>query len=366
MLPERWMPDGNSDRLIEKVVLEAKQLNYSSDRRSLAQVTRFKSSTALVPQDRFDLHWVKPFLALPRVRTFRGPSFVAIGDDGDTSIAPGILDRGFGNSLVVVDFLACCINDVSIARFLQNTPRLRMLRYSHMAKTISSSHDWDICRFFKAIEREVENFLEELSISICEVHGSIASSKASTSGFQRLRKLELPLELAECHIAASTAPPTVPTADNNPLVVDSSLNKDPSISDFVPDSIIIYSTCMPFFTILQSIVNLLLQFLYSLHPIYSLAISSVYFIGWLVQWSIWMHCEISGIGFEDAGKGETCWQVNIDHRKDGMIPLRSSEGVVNGRAALGAVVIALYGVYAVLAGMAMLRNHRGGRSMAMK
>ncbi|KAI4099048.1 MAG: hypothetical protein L6R37_006153 [Teloschistes peruensis] len=236
-LPKRWMPDGNSDRLVERVVLKAKQLKSPSDRPSLAQVTRFKSSTALVPQDRFDLQWVKPFLALPRVRTFLGPSCVAMGNDGNTSIAPGILDRGFGNSLVVVDFLACCIDDVSITRFLQNTPRLRMLRYSHMAKTHSSPHDWDICRFLKAIEQEVGNFLEELSISICEVHGPIAASKASVSGFQRLRKLELPLELAEYHIAASTAPPTVPTADNNPLVVDSSLNKDPSISDFVPDSV---------------------------------------------------------------------------------------------------------------------------------
>ncbi|KAI4193893.1 MAG: hypothetical protein LQ350_008090 [Teloschistes chrysophthalmus] len=130
--------------------------------------------------------------------------------------------------------------------------------------------------------------------------------------------------------------------------------------------IIVYSAFMPFFTILQSILNLTLHFLYSLHPIYSLAISSVYFIGWLVQWSIWMHCEISGIGFENAGKGETCWQVNIDHRKDGTIPLRSSQGVVNGRVGLGAVVIALYAVYAVLAAMAVFRNRRGGSSMRMK
>ncbi|KAL8663673.1 MAG: hypothetical protein Q9202_003619 [Teloschistes flavicans] len=130
--------------------------------------------------------------------------------------------------------------------------------------------------------------------------------------------------------------------------------------------IIVYSTFMPFFTILQSILNLLLLTLYSLHPIYSLAISSVYFVGWLIQWSIWMNCEISGIGFDNAGEGETCWQVNIDHRKDSMIPLRTSEGVVNGRVGLGAVVIALFGVYAALAALALVRKQRGGRSMGMK
>lgn len=163
---------------------------------------------------------------------------------------------------------------------------------------------------------------------------------------------------------------------------------------------------MPFFTILQSGLDLGLHFLISLHPVYSLAISSVYFIGklfplppyfhstakntvpphpmnnalgnppsstptlttlihpiptgWLVQWSIWTHCEISGIGFDNAGRGETCWQVNLDHRKNSMIPLRSSQGVVNGRVGLGAVVIALYVAYFTLALLAVMRNRRGG------
>ncbi|KAL8851477.1 MAG: hypothetical protein Q9221_003577 [Calogaya cf. arnoldii] len=124
--------------------------------------------------------------------------------------------------------------------------------------------------------------------------------------------------------------------------------------------IIVYSAFMPFFSILQAGLDLSLYFLISLHPVYSLAISSIYSIGWLVQWSIWMHCEISGIGFDNAGKGETCWQVNLDHRQNSMIPFRSSEGVVNGRVGLGAVVIALYVAYFVMALLAVLRNRRGG------
>ena len=43
-----------------------------------------------------------------------------------------------------------------------------------------------------------------------------------------------------------------------------------------------------------------------------------------------MHCEISGLGFDNAGKGETCFQVNLDHPKGSMVPMRSSERVVNG------------------------------------
>lgn len=79
-----------------------------------------------------------------------------------------------------------------------------------------------------------------------------------------------------------------------------------------------------------------------------------------------MHCEISGIGFDDAGKGETCFQVNLDHRSGSMIPLRSSEGVVNGRVGVGAVVATLYAIYAVMAALAVRRNTHGGKSLEMK
>ena len=77
-----------------------------------------------------------------------------------------------------------------------------------------------------------------------------------------------------------------------------------------------------------------------------------------------MHCEISGIGFDNAGKGETCFQVNLDHRKDSMIPMRSSERVVNGRVGVGFLAVVLYAVYATMAGVAVARNRRsGGKTM---
>ncbi|KAI4141822.1 MAG: hypothetical protein L6R39_005173 [Caloplaca ligustica] len=71
--------------------------------------------------------------------------------------------------------------------------------------------------------------------------------------------------------------------------------------------IIAYSAFMPFFSMIQSMLDLTLHFLVSLHPIYSVVISGIYFIGWLTQWAIWMNCEISGIGFDNAGQGETCF-----------------------------------------------------------
>ncbi|KAL8944831.1 MAG: hypothetical protein Q9211_000438 [Gyalolechia sp. 1 TL-2023] len=123
--------------------------------------------------------------------------------------------------------------------------------------------------------------------------------------------------------------------------------------------IIVYSAFMPFFSMLQSVLDLSFYYLVSLYPIYSLAISSVYFLGWLVQWSLWIHCERSGVGFENAGRGETCWQVNLDRPENSYVPFRSSEGVVNGRIGMGTVVVVLYLAYWVMSLMAVLRNRRG-------
>ncbi|KAL8856065.1 MAG: hypothetical protein Q9178_007321 [Gyalolechia marmorata] len=125
--------------------------------------------------------------------------------------------------------------------------------------------------------------------------------------------------------------------------------------------IIVYSTFMPFFTILQSGLDLVLYFLVSIHPLYSLVISTLYFVGWLTQWTLWMDCEISGIGFDNH---EMCWQNDLDHRKYSQVPILSSEAIVDGRVGLGAVVIALYGAYFIMALMTVLRNRRhGGHSV---
>ena len=70
-----------------------------------------------------------------------------------------------------------------------------------------------------------------------------------------------------------------------------------------------------------------------------------------------MHCEITAIGFDNS---EMCWQFDLDHRKYSEVPILSSEAIVDGRVGVGAVVIALYVAYFIMALMAVLRNRRGG------
>ncbi|KAL8934639.1 MAG: hypothetical protein Q9216_005804 [Gyalolechia sp. 2 TL-2023] len=125
--------------------------------------------------------------------------------------------------------------------------------------------------------------------------------------------------------------------------------------------IIVYALFMPFFTILQSLADLALHFYLSLHPVYALVVATIYFIGWLTQWSIWMNCEVSGLGFDNAGKGETCFQVNLRHAPSSYVPSKSSDGIVHARVGLGAIVIALYVAYGVMAALAVARKRRGGK-----
>ncbi|MCJ1271614.1 hypothetical protein MMC22_011516, partial [Lobaria immixta] len=236
-LPRLWKPLDATDKLIDAVVRKAKQSHLPCDRPSLAQVTRFGPSVSLGPEERFDLDWASPFLALPHMRSFRGPSCVAM-DDGHKRVASKDPYGGFGQTLEAVHLVSCCIDEVGIADFLKHTTRLRTLRYSHSTKGNDDSQDWNICKFVTAIEREAGNHLVELSVTIREIRGSIAPGKASMRGFQRLRRLELPLEIALCNIAAATSQIATPKESLVRSSTDHELEYYESfIGDLVPASV---------------------------------------------------------------------------------------------------------------------------------
>lgn len=112
-----------------------------------------------------------------------------------------------------------------------------MLRYSHVTKPHGGPQEWNICKFITAIEREVGSHLEEFSVSIRELRGSLSPGKASMRGFQRLRKLEFPLEIAVCNITATT-PNEFPVVGDDSTDEPHELKDDePFISDLVPTSV---------------------------------------------------------------------------------------------------------------------------------
>lgn len=213
-LPKQWKPNDATGKLIGAVVRRARQQsNLPYDRPSLAQVTKFGPSISLGPGERCDLDWASPFLALPHLRSFRGPSCVATPSSSSSSgqehitlsdNSPQAAILAF-NALEAVHLVSCCIDPINITTFLTDAPRLRTLRYSHCTKQ-GATPAWDICAFITAIERTVGAHLEELSVSIRELRGGeIAPGRASMRGFQRLRKLEFPLEVAACNVVAAAA-----------------------------------------------------------------------------------------------------------------------------------------------------------------
>ena len=241
ILPQCWKPLDATNKLIIAVVHKTKQVHSLCDRPSLARITEFEPSTSILSHDRFDLGWASPFLALPRIRSFRGPSCV-IMDDNHKSIVPKDPHYGFGETLESVSLVACCMDEVGIGDFLKDTKRLKSLRYSHSVKWDLSSQCWDICKFVAAIERQVGSHLVELSVSVGKLYGSIAPGKASMRGFPCLRQLEFPLEIVMCNVTAAACQDSTP---NDTLVAGSSDHKSDRVAlligDLVPASVSVLS-----------------------------------------------------------------------------------------------------------------------------
>ena len=161
---------------------------------------------------------------------------------GHKSMASKNPYSGFATTLKTVDLIHCCIDEVGISGFLRHATCLRTLLYSHMTKR-NGVQDWNICKFVTAIEREAGSHLEGLSVSIDELLGSIASGRASMRGFQRLRKLDLPLEIVVCNITAAAACRAATTPNESLVVGDSSTNRhelddyEPLFDDLIPASV---------------------------------------------------------------------------------------------------------------------------------
>lgn len=203
-LPRRWKALDATDRLVDAIISKARQPHLPANKPSLALVTSFRTSYSYGPRERMDLALATPFLALPSLRSFHGLSCVATTpssspDHNHTAISREPYHLTFrSETLEAVHLNAGCIDAAGIATFLAHMPHLRSLRYSHCTKE-GTEEGWNICAFITAISHAVGPHLEELSISIRELHGSIALGKVSMRNFQRLRKLEFPLEVAVCN-----------------------------------------------------------------------------------------------------------------------------------------------------------------------
>lgn len=139
-LPLRWSPTTATEKLLDTVIHRAKQAPPKS-MPSLAQVTAVKEEKR---HSRFELDWVTPFIALPRIQSFRGPRCIGEGSN-DESLGSRYLHSGFNSTVEVLDFWNASIEEVVIAKFLKHTPCLKSLRYGHSTKDSEGCQDWDLC-----------------------------------------------------------------------------------------------------------------------------------------------------------------------------------------------------------------------------
>ncbi|KAJ4385963.1 hypothetical protein N0V93_008854 [Gnomoniopsis smithogilvyi] len=207
-LPCLWQSCERADKLTRATVRRALYKPSPSsplwNSHSLSQVTEFEPYSDSGPSGHgVNLADAAPFLALPKLRLFRARSCVA---KGVSSIATALEGEKLppGEALEAAHFVDSCLDDVAITDFLQRTPNLEELVYLHSTKG-QDSQDWDICRFVTAIKRQAGSHLESLEIRVREFHGSFAPGKLSMRGFQSLRKLHLPLEVAGCNLATDSS-----------------------------------------------------------------------------------------------------------------------------------------------------------------
>ena len=231
IIPKQWKPNAATNKLLDILVDKAKQSSLLSPVSGLTSVTRFEGSISVSVSEGFDLSWASPFLALPHMRSFRGPSCFAFGDNAKSLAFRG--SRHVAETLQAAHLVSCCIDDIGIADFLAHTPRLKTLRYWHCTKNDPSVLDWDICKFVNAVAREAGSHLVELSVAIRELRGSIVPGKASMRGFQMLKKLEYPLELVMCNINAAGVASHVATSFQRFL----NGSMDPFVHDLIPISV---------------------------------------------------------------------------------------------------------------------------------
>ncbi|PVH98467.1 hypothetical protein DM02DRAFT_615812 [Periconia macrospinosa] len=196
VLPQSWTCDEDTEKLLEAIVDHARQSNTTSTNASLSRLVSLKTSFSLVTQQGFVLNKITPLLALPRIRSFHGPSSVShIGARNSSSPYPS-LPPSVGETLESAHLLSSNLDGPAMEHFLRCTPRLKTLVYSHSSKQFSAP--WDICALVTTIVKEAGSHLEELSITTRDFTGKIAFGTTTMRDFARLHKLEIPLDLATC------------------------------------------------------------------------------------------------------------------------------------------------------------------------
>lgn len=187
--PSQWKPDHATKRLLDVLAREARHSHSSPS--GLRSLQTFEGELSKEESEDWGISWTSPFLAFPHLQSL-SCNLVRRGH------SPFRLLSGsphMGSALTAAYFEGCCIADVVMTDFLKHTPRLTTLYYAHNMSRDFDCGDWNMGKFFNAVAHEAGSRLRRLTIKVREFQvGSVKAERASTR-FEKLERLEIPLEL---------------------------------------------------------------------------------------------------------------------------------------------------------------------------
>lgn len=219
-----WGPTPTSQKLINAIIQTVRQ--NPNGTASLAQVSAIEET-----RGKYDLSWASSLIALPRIKNFQGGGCIG-RVDSDKRIEGRCLRTDLDSKLETAGFWDASIDAVAIADFLKHTPCLTSLTYWHSTKAKGGHRNWDLCVFIAAVQREVGSHLEHLCAITTEIRCLISPGKPYLRGFQRLKGLELPLDIVLCGLK-------VDPADHG------SLDSKSLLGEIVPASVSVLSLFSP-------------------------------------------------------------------------------------------------------------------------
>jgi len=111
---------------------------------------------------------------------------------------------------------------------------------------------------------------------------------------------------------------------------------------------------MPVLTIIWAALNVALTRLLSQLPILSLITSIVIFCGWMIQFNVWMYCEVTAPNIEEQSPS---WCPNSSVWNGH----RARYGIGMGKDWLGLIIMVALLAYITLAAMAIARGRKASK-----
>jgi hypothetical protein len=196
-LPDRWheVRQGEAAEALVPSVESLVTLSNAS-RRRLSPLSSLHTILPFVEEGydvRAGLQCLQPFMCLESMRNLFAVSCVAVEDDWG-NVPFEWPNRNIKSPLTRIELASCCMDASGLSVLLVNTPTLTVFRYSHQTKWDGLEYDWNPGEILETLAIHCGDRLEELAITIDELHGEVVNGLSSFMRFPKLRKLEVDVQ----------------------------------------------------------------------------------------------------------------------------------------------------------------------------